>query len=166
MCVTIKDYPYYKAYKNGTIFSIKSNKVLKPRIDKNGYHKVILYNEKGPKEFRLHRLIAECFIENPNNLPLVNHKDENKQNNDVNNLEWCTVLYNNNYGNRNEKIAKAKLDKHGKEVLQIYNIDDYKITIVYPSLRSASRRTKYSRSSIKNAIEQNLIFKNCYWKFK
>lgn len=87
MYVKIKDYPNYLACDNGLIYSIRKKDFLKSRIDKNGYFKVILYNKNGGKEFRTHRLIAEAFISNPNNLPIVNHKDENKQNNKIGNLE-------------------------------------------------------------------------------
>lgn len=74
----------------------------------NGYKvvKLRLTNNKF-KQYKVHRLVAEAFIPNPNNYPCVNHKDENKANNCVNNLEWCTVRYNNCYGTRPNKIRQA-----------------------------------------------------------
>ena len=82
-------------------------KTLTPFCDKNGYLLVNLYDKDNKvKQFRTHRLIAETFIPNPNNLPEVNHIDENKQNNCIENLEWCTTRYNCNYGTRNERIRK------------------------------------------------------------
>jgi hypothetical protein len=71
---------------------------LKPKIN-NGYPTVNLSKNGTVKTIRIHRLVALTFIPNPDNLPIINHKDENKQNNNVNNLEWCTYEYNNNYGN-------------------------------------------------------------------
>ena len=72
-------------------------KILKPSIDKDGYHRVNLVDGKISKFFRVHRIVAQAFIDNPLNLPVVNHKDENKQNNRVDNLEYCTVEYNTNH---------------------------------------------------------------------
>lgn len=162
MYAEIKDYPNYIAYDKGLIYSIRKKWFLKPRLDKNGYYKVILYNNEGGKEFGVHRLIAEAFIPNPNNLEIVNHKDENKQNNVISNLEWCTIKQNNNYGNRNYKIAKNRLNKGGKPVIMFYGLQE----TYFPCLREAARITGFSRSSITKAIKSNKIFKNYYWKFK
>ena len=75
-----------------------------------GYQTVTLCKNSKLKSHHIHRLVAEAFLDNPKNLPQVNHKDENKLNNCVDNLEWCTPSYNNNYGERNNKMA-AKLSK-------------------------------------------------------
>ena len=107
----IKDYEgEYAITRDGRVWSYKSNKFLKPVLDKDGYHKVNLCKDKKMKTFRIHRLVAEAFIPNPKGLPQVNHKDENKSNNCVENLEWCDAKYNMNYGTRNERAAK-KLSK-------------------------------------------------------
>ena len=71
-------------------------RLLKQAIDKHSYHRICLWSYGEPKWFSIHRLVAESFIPNPDNLPCVNHKDENKHNNHVDNLEWCTYEYNNN----------------------------------------------------------------------
>ena len=90
-------------YKNVTI--------LKERYKKNGYGSITLYKNKKPHTYLVHRLVAQAFIPNPNNLPQVNHKDENKQNNCVENLEWCDAKYNINYGNGNHKRSSSHKGK-------------------------------------------------------
>ena len=85
----------YKVDENATVFSLRNNKLLKRMMFPSGYEYVHLCNGKGKtKLFRVHRLVAETFIPNPNNLPEVNHKDGDKLNNNVKNLEWCTNLEN------------------------------------------------------------------------
>lgn len=79
-----------------------------------GYERIMLCKNKKVILFYVHRLVAQTFIPNPNNKPQVNHIDEVKSNNNVNNLEWCTQKYNNIYGNR---IKKTK-EKLSKEILQ------------------------------------------------
>lgn len=77
--------------------------------DKDGYKTVMLYMGTNTRKLcKVHRLVAEAFIPNSNNLPMVNHKDEKKDNNSVENLEWCDCIYNNNYGTRNSRLSKSK----------------------------------------------------------
>ena len=92
-------------------------KILKPGKTKPGYLCISLY-KKGEKCkcFSIHRLVAQAFLPNPDNLPIVNHKDENKLNNNVENLEWCNSEYNLNYGNRNERVNIAR-KKHRKKIV-------------------------------------------------
>lgn len=82
---------------------LKQEKIYKKFSNSNGYLFVGLRKDKKRKFKYIHRLVAEAFIPNPNNLPQINHKDENKQNNCVNNLEWCTNKYNQNYGTIKER---------------------------------------------------------------
>ena len=117
-------------WKNNQIKSYKS-RIMKIR-QKNGYCTVSLYKNFNSKDIRVHRLVGEAFIPNPDNLPFINHIDENKQNNRVENLEWCTRQYNNNYGSRNHKISVARsknelLKRIRKEIeeLDIYYDNDY-----------------------------------------
>lgn len=108
----MKEIPNYENYlidENGNIYSKFRNRFLTPCINKWGYYIIGLYKNRERKEFQVHRLVALTYIPNPNNLPQVNHIDENKQNNNVNNLEWCTSQYNLTYGSRIKKaIAKRK----------------------------------------------------------
>lgn len=102
---------------NGTVRFYKG-KILKPRTNGRGYLQVTLSKNGKIKNFLVHRLVAEAFLQNNDNLPCVNHKDENPQNNNVNNLEWCSYEYNNKYGTRIERDALTK----SKPVLQ-YTLD-------------------------------------------
>ena len=89
----------YLINKNGIIYSLFTMKELSHSAYKdNGYRRVVLKDiNKNKHLLYLHRILAETFIPNPNNYPCINHKDENKNNNCVDNLEWCTVQYNNTY---------------------------------------------------------------------
>lgn len=91
---------------------IVKEKILSPYCDKKGikYKSVILNDGKNTKCKMIHRLVAETFLPNQRKLNCVNHKDENKNNNNINNLEWCTIKYNNIYGSRLEKIRKPVLN--------------------------------------------------------
>jgi len=83
-----KDLGIYTIYSDGKVYSNKSKKFIKPHIE-NGYYRIGLYIDGKPKTYKLHRLIGECFIEKPEGKNQINHKDCNKFNNDVSNLEWC-----------------------------------------------------------------------------
>lgn len=102
---------FYQISNFGRVKSFYNHNNIKERylkllIDKDGYFYVDLNLNGNNKKHKVHRLVASAFIENKNNLPQVNHLDENKQNNHVNNLEWCTAQYNNIYGNRLNKVRK------------------------------------------------------------
>ena len=122
----IKDYEgVYQVSNLGRVRSLKFGKerILRTFKDGCGYLMVHLCKDGKPKMFLVHRLVASSFLENPENLPCVNHKDEDKTNNFIGtpennfrdgNLEWCTNEYNTNYGTRNERAAKTQ----SKPVLQ------------------------------------------------
>lgn len=85
----------------------RKGRVLADKHNNRGYHTIDLCRD-GNIEYKLiHRLVATAFLDKPDNLPQVNHKDENKENNAVSNLEWCSALYNDMYGTRNKRVAKA-----------------------------------------------------------
>ena len=105
--------------KNGSKRFVKG-RVLKPSKDTDGYLHVALYKDCNVKWCTVHRLVAQAFIPNPENLPQINHIDENKQNNCVENLEWCSYAYNINHGTRNERVAETMTNgKLSKKVLQL-----------------------------------------------
>ena len=91
---------------------------LTPAPDKDGYAVVTLCKDNRQSVKRVHRLVAIAFIDNPLDKAQVNHKDENKWNNNVGNLEWVTCEENNNYGTRNDRVSKNKLNTNCKAVLQ------------------------------------------------
>lgn len=83
----------YSVSKEGHVFSISRQKVMSP-YNVNGYHMLVLQKDKSKKRMLVHRIVAQTFLKNKNNFPQVNHKDGNKTNNNVSNLEWCTASEN------------------------------------------------------------------------
>ena len=109
-----RDYINYIIYDDGRIYSKTRRKFMTNKIMKDGYVRMEMYKDKQPKMFNVHRVVAEVFIPNPEKLPEINHKDENKQNNTVENLEWCDRIYNINYGTgRKRQAEKLKGKKSG-----------------------------------------------------
>ena len=104
----------YQVSSFGRVKSLNYHRSGKEQIMKQQpNHKGYLTVHFVDKRFQVHRLVATAFLENPNNYPQVNHKDENKQNNRAENLEWCTNKYNCNYGTWKEKVSKANKGKIG-----------------------------------------------------
>lgn len=100
--------------------------IMKPTICSCGYSQIRLVKNGVRKSYMTHRLVAIAFIPNPNNLPEVNHKDENKLNNSIDNLEWCDRKYNVNYGTGIERCSnklKKKVYCYDKDLnlVKIYN---------------------------------------------
>ena len=125
-------------YKNGRKYFykgkvLKRRKILKPVCGKDGYLRVHLFKDGKRTNFLLHRLVAKAFIPNPDNLPLVNHKDEVKDNNYPYNLEWCTDEYNQHYGT----AIKRRAEKHSKKVYQYDK--DYNLIKIWYSAAEAGR---------------------------
>lgn len=122
----------YRVSNLGRIYSVRRNKFMS-FYDHHGYKRLKIDKQGKEKDFALHRLVAFAFLPNPDNLPFINHKDENKENNRVSNLEWCTAKYNSNYS-----ISKpiAQYTKKGE------------LVAVYLSAREASRWTGIDDSSI------------------
>ena len=142
---------------------IKKEKILKPSKTgrERNYLNVILYKNSISNNKSVHRLVAEAFISNPNNLPEVNHKDENTFNNYVTNLEWCNTKYNINYGSRTQK-AKSKVSK---VVLQ-YNLKNELIE-EWKSVRDASRKLNINTGSICRCCKGEFKTAGGFkWKYK
>lgn len=123
---------YKKHSRSGELFKLKE-RILKQSKDKDGYLLVGLKDVNGKmKSYRVHRLVAQAFIPNTNNLEQVNHIDENKLNNEVSNLEWCSSKYNVNFGLRTTK----QVESQSKQVVQMLN---NQIINKYPSMNEAAR---------------------------
>lgn len=140
----IKDFErLYAITSCGKVWSYKSNKFLKLTPNSGGYSTVGLCKDGKRKTCNVHRLVAETYIPNPNNLPEVNHKDENKSNNCINNLEWCNKKYNNNYGTHTERQA----EKHRKKVYCV------ELDRVFESQSEAVKELNLPKSGVSNCCK-------------
>ena len=133
----------YAVSDKGRIRNNKTNKIMKSIPYKNGYLGVGLMIDGKQKKFRIHRLVGEYFVPNPNNLPQINHKDENKINNNALNLEWCTAKYNICYGSK----IKRTIDKISKKIFCT------ELNKGYPSVSEAARGMAVNESSIRKACD-------------
>lgn len=156
----IEGYESYFVNELGEVLSIKNKKqrILKKKLDKNtGYYKIILSEKRKVKTYNIHRLVAEAFIPNPLNYKYINHKDENKQNNSINNLEWCTNKYNCNYGSKREKLSKS----HSKRILQFDKTGN-----LIKEWNSIKEIKNTLNIRIEWSLTHNTLKNNCYWKYK
>lgn len=145
----IEEFPTYSVSNTGLIKNSHSH-ILKNVKGSNGYYHVTLcvHNKKFTRS--VHRLVAIAFIKNPNNYPLVNHIDENKLNNRADNLEWCTIKYNSNYGTSTSRLSNS-MKRYTKKVgiskeIILYDVYSHS-AYAFDSIRSASR---YFNSSSRN----------------
>lgn len=113
MRTRIEEYENYYIYENGDVLNSNTNKILEGSISENGYKYYRLSKNGKKKMFYAHRLVAEHFLDNPDGLPVVNHKDGNKLNNNINNLEW--VSYNQNAEHFHKNIKKNKSNRKTKK---------------------------------------------------
>lgn len=152
---TIIDYPDYEVSNLGRVRSFKfgKEKILSSRIDKDGYLIANLWKNGEQKTCKVHRLVAQAFLPNPNNYPQVNHKDENKQNNCVDNLEWCTNQYNHEYS-------------FAKQVGQ-YDLNGNLIN-VWKSTHEIERQTGFDQGNISKCCLGNKSYYTAYgyiWRY-
>ena len=140
----------YSVSNFGRVKSNYANKerILKPYKNHYGYLMVDLRHHGTRKIISVHRLVALAFISNPDNLPEVNHKDENKENNYVDNLEWCDTKYNCNYGTRN--LRKAKSCKK-----LVCSVDKNGNIAYYDSILDASKLTGIDKTAISKVLSDN-----------
>jgi hypothetical protein len=134
----------YQVSNLGRVKSLKNGKekILSLSKTANGYYKCSLWKNNVQYYKKIHRLVAEAFIPNPYNLYCVNHKDEDKTNNCVDILEWCTLQYNLSYGTGRERSIE-----HRQKPVRQYN-KNKEIEAVFPSLRIASEETGIKEANI------------------
>lgn len=146
---------YYEVSNLGRVRSNRTGKVLKYNVTPSGYATVELFGDAGfgSKRLLVHRLVGFAFIANPNNYPQINHKNETKLDNQVENLEWCTAKYNMNYGTRNARqlasrkpfderrkaISRENGKKACKPVLQFTKCGEY--IAQHESIRAAAKES-------------------------
>lgn len=165
----------YEVSNLGKVRSLKNKGSLTPKELKlqkcyNGYRKVSLYSAETAKQYFVHRLVAEAFLPNTNGYSCVNHKDENRQNNSVDNLEWCTYGYNNSFGERVRKTINSR-NLHGsygaeKPVIKYSLCGEF--LKEYKSISDASRENKISTSRISRCCRRIVKCKTAggyVWKY-
>ena len=154
---------YEGLYQISNLGNVKSLNYMKTKAeqllkldDDRGYKKITL---KG-KKFKVHRLVAKAFIPNPNDYPCVNHKDENHGNNCVDNLEWCTYEYNNNYGTIKQRLSEL----NGKPIGQ-FNKDTMELIATFNSSWDAARHLKISNHIVACCLGQRKTCGGYVWKY-
>ena len=155
----LSKYPNYLINRDGIIIN-KNGYIMSQIIDKKGYVNVLLHINKQQFLKRVHRLVAETFIPNPNNYPQINHKDENKQNNNIKNLEWCNNKYNINYGTVKKRIAKS-------HSVSIYSVDvNTKEIVHYNSILEAANILNIQATNICKVLKGKAkTCNNKYWYY-
>ena len=157
------EYPPSKAYPKG-VTKVLKERIMTPCKDKKGYLFVQLFKNGNFKCARIHRLVALTFLPNPENLPQVNHKDENKQNNCLSNLEWCTPKYNVNYG-----VGKYKKTLN-KRIPVIQYTKSWELVREYESATAATKALNVVQGCSRSILLAcRGVYKSAfgyYWKFK
>lgn len=157
----------YQVSNMGRVKSVRKNIILKNKIESNGYERVHLYKNKGYKHFLIHRLVANAFIPNTDNLPQVNHKDENKANNRVDNLEWCIPKYNYNYGTINIRRSQKQLNDKNKSKKVLQFKPDGTFVKEWKSIMDVQRNLGFDNANISKCCRGKYAYAYGYiWKYK
>lgn len=165
-----KDFTKYEIYEDGRIWSYKTNKFLKPYLDKDGYQRVWLSNNDGKmKQYQVHRVVYEAVTRNP--IPdgmQVNHIDEDKTNNHINNLNLMTCKENNNWGTRNVRLGKAISEANTNNPKRSKAVGAYKdgeLVMTFPSTNEA-HRVGFKKSNVSKCCNGKLPhYKGYVWKY-
>ena len=148
-------------------YHCKKERILKPRKGKHGYLYVILCKDGKTKTKTIHRLVAEAFLDNPNNLPEVNHLSEDKTDNRVENLCWSSKIDNINYGTGIERSTKGRINHWNisKTVLQ-FNLDGTFLQ-EFPSTMEVKRQLGFNESHISRCCLGKQKTSNGFiWRYK
>lgn len=146
----------YKVSNLGKVKSINNDMILSDAVNSNGYKTVVLYKNGNRLTHTVHKLVATAFLNNPNNYPCVNHKDENRKNNNVDNLEWCSYSYNNTYNDvHKNRIGWKRIS------IVIYDMIN-KTSYKYNSITDASKDLNISRHIIRRYGIKHKLFNNRY----
>lgn len=160
MWVTTERCPRIEVNERGEIRYKDTGKLASTSIAATGYVQVGVWYQGKSRTYNVHRLVAEAFIPNPDNLPEVNHKDENRANCSVDNLEWCTSKYNSNYGTCIEKQRKYGC----KPVVAIDKVTGEETE--YYSAAEAGRRLSVDPDRITRALRgERRGTLNHYWRY-
>ena len=173
----VNGFENYEISNLGRVKSLNYNhtgveKILKSQKDRKGYLAVSLCRDGKVKKLFVHRLVATAFLPNPEGLPEVNHRNEDKTNNCVSNIEWCSRLYNNNYGSRNEKVSAALTNNPARsKPVEASKYSDFReIELFFASVKEA-KRNGYNEGAVYYCCkgcyhyEGNNKYKNLYWRF-
>ena len=144
-CGRVKSLSHFQSFGNQGM-RIIPERLLKYGNRANGYMMVVLCKDNIRKSCNVHRLVAQAFIPNPNNLPQVNHIDENKHNNNVDNLEWVTSKENINHGTSLKRRSESqRYTQKSKKAVYQYDLNNNLIAI-YVSIREAERANGYEHT--------------------
>lgn len=147
--------------------NIKGRVLSQNKTNGNGYRIVSLNNNGCSKNYYIHRLVASSFLENKNSFKYINHKDENKLNNNIDNLEWCDAKYNANYGTSRER-ARQKLLNNKSTSKQVSSHDRNTMELIktFPSISEASRQLNCAVQNISDALHGKQPTARGYiWKY-
>lgn len=164
-----RDIPDYEGrYQVSNLGRIKSfnyrnpkGKIVKGFIAKDGYERIALWNHCKSRKYQIHRLVALAFLPNPYNYPIINHKNEIRNDNRVENLEWCTYSYNATYGMAVERNIKNKI----KPIIRINKKDGTERE--YISINEAARQNGIISQNIVACLKGRRKSAGMfYWKYK
>ena len=142
---TMKEHNNYEVSNTEKVRNKQTQRILKTTISYKGYERFIVYIDKKPKCFYMHRVVANNFLKNDNNYKEINHKNENKLDNNVYNLEYCDTKYNCNYGTRVKRILKSK-EHTFKSIIQ--KDKDNNIIKRWKNIIEIQQQTKFNKQGI------------------